>query len=184
MAFEVPPTPLRRRALLPMLGLVASVIAVVVLALATSNSPRVASLATPSPPAAAAIEVPAAAPGDGPSVGSDTAHGAPTLPPANSIDCHDLAAAACGDVVRASIATLPDDLPPISSIGVWSTLLCGDDLDCPRQRLERYQPLGSAVIAFGPARLEAWVDVIEPAGPSGPMSDSAQLVAWITRWQH
>src|SRR5262245_56444248 len=65
-----------------------------------------------------------------------------------AIDCHDLAASTCHRLVRAALRVLPDDLPDVERAGAWSSLVCGDDFDCPTAYLEGSVPAGSVHLGF------------------------------------
>ena len=88
--------------------------------------------------------------------------------------------AICDAVATASLAILPADAPRVVGIDAWASILCGDNLDCPPQRLATTEPLGSAIVSFvdGP---QAWVNVVEPAQADGDGSTPG-LIAWIVRW--
>jgi hypothetical protein len=104
-----------------------------------------------------------------------------------TVRCHGLAAAACDRIVAAALDLLGPDAT-VESIDAWESLLCGDDLDCPRGRLAELRPLGSAVVEFGDEEPAGLVNVGERltgggaggAGGAGGGGETA-LVAWLIR---
>ena len=189
MAFDVAPEPVRRRGpRIPVFVVLAAGIAVVAFAVVTANPGGPAPAVPPRASAEAqARQAPTtiAAP--------TTAAGAPAAPapfpstrgrrlPAN-LECHAVSDAICDAVATASLAILPADAPPVQGIDAWASILCGDSLDCPPQRLAMSEPLGSAVVTFAGGGAQAWVNVVEPS-PGTPGSEPADgPTAWIVRWQ-
>jgi hypothetical protein len=88
----------------------------------------------------------------------------------------------CGRVSRFDCVTVADaardalrDVPfRIVSIQMWPTLICGDDLDCPRAMLERADPIGSAAVTFED-RGVAWIDVFRRFAPNR-LDETRQLI--------
>jgi hypothetical protein len=113
------------------------------------------------------------------------ASGGPASSPADaslrpgSVRCHDLATGRCERVAAAALKAIGPVDAPVESIDVWSSLLCGDDLDCPPGRLAGLRPLGSAVLTLGGTAPAGWVNVGErlPANRLG----ETDLVAWVIR---
>ncbi len=183
MGFEVAPTPLRRRGLLPGAIVLVAVLAVIGVALATSTDRPPAPSGSPGPLAVRASggpPTPAARTGE---ATDRTESGAvvPRLPPPEAIVCHGIDAISCGEVARAAIALLSPDDGVVTAIAAWPTILCNDDLDCPRGRLVGYRPLGSAVVSVA-SGAQAWVNVLEPAPYPGRVWDPTSTEAWVLRW--
>jgi len=116
----------------------------------------------------------AAVPSHGP---ASSAAGASIRP--GSVRCHDLAVGPCQRVAAAALEAIGPVDAPVESIDVWSSLLCGDDLDCPPGRLAGMRPLGSAILTLGGTGPAGWVNVGErlPAGRPG----QSDVVAWVIR---
>ncbi len=185
MAFDVSPAPVRRRGpRIPALVVLAAGIGIVAVALATASPGDQTRLPQASASAAAVARVtptirtstaaePAASPAPFPSTRGRR------LPA--DLECHAVSNAICDAVATASLAILPADAPRVVGIDAWASILCGDNLDCPPQRLATTEPLGSAIVSFvgGP---QAWVNVVEPALANDDGS-TAGPVAWIVRWQ-
>jgi hypothetical protein len=184
MAFDVTPTPVRRRGpRIPAIVVLAVGIGIVGTAVATSSPGEPTTVPASTAPAAAVTRVmptsggsataakPAASPAQFPST-----RGA--RPPSN-LKCHAVSDAICDAVAMASLAILPADAPRVVGIDAWASILCGDSLDCPPQRLATSEPLGSAIVTFarGP---QAWVNVVDP---SPAAEASAGPLAWIVRWR-
>ena len=96
-----------------------------------------------------------------------------------SVRCHDLATQPCQRVAAAALEAIGPVDAPVESIDVWSSLLCGDDLDCPPGRLAGLRPLGSAVVTLGDDGPTGWVNVGERA--PGVSLDGTRLVVWVVR---
>jgi hypothetical protein len=184
MGFEVAPTRLRGRGLLPGVAvLIAGLAMVVVGFLAASDEGPAVPSGSASPAAARSIASPPSAPADGGDTGgrADRSLVATILPPPDAIVCHDIDTVSCGEVVRASIVLMPPDDGDVTAIAAWPTILCGDDFDCPRDRLLGYRPLGSAVVSVA-SGAQAWVNVLEPAPYPGRVWDPTSTEAWVVRW--
>jgi hypothetical protein len=93
--------------------------------------------------------------------------------------CHDVAVATCHGAVNAAVGALPADLPRIASADVWTSLVCGDTLDCPPARLRDARPVASVALAFADEGPAAWVNVV--ARRDGGSAD--RLSAWLVRWR-
>jgi hypothetical protein len=113
-----------------------------------------------------------------PSHGPASSRAGASLQP-GSVRCHDLAVGPCQRVAAAALDAIGPVDVPVESIDVWSSLLCGDDLDCPPGRLAGLRPLGSAVLTLGGTAPAGWVNVGErlPASRLGP----TDVVAWVIR---
>ena len=106
--------------------------------------------------------------------------GARARPPA-TIACHGLPRTACVDAVDAAVAILPAGLPPIRTAGAWSSLLCGDTLDCPLGSLSGSDPVGSVVLTFEGGGPSAMINVVRPEALPGARLP-IPLQAWLARW--
>ncbi len=182
MGFEVAPERVgRRRAIAPaicaIVGMVAIVVAGLVLANGQTPAPSMADgPAVQTPAGSIAVAAPSASPG----------HAEVRAP--GTIVCNDVDTASCLRIVNATVLRLVDAIPgPATEIGVWKSLMCRDTSDCPAYRLVGSRALGSAVVTFGSGHPTAWVNVVEP-GPD-PTRDltldppSPGPVAWIIHWQ-
>jgi hypothetical protein len=103
-------------------------------------------------------------------------------PSPDAIDCHDAGIVLCGEIASEAIEHLPLDAPEVESVGVWSSILCRDTMDCPAFRFEGYRPLGSAIVSFGLDQPRAWLNVVEPAPYPGRVWIPQDVRAWIIRW--
>jgi hypothetical protein len=95
------------------------------------------------------------------------------------VRCHHVAAGTCRRIAAAALEAIGSVERPVEWIDVWSSLLCGDDLDCPPGRLAGLRPLGSAVVTLGGDGPTGWVNVGER--PPGVSLDETRLVAWVIR---
>ncbi len=184
MGFEVAPTRLRRRGLVPAVAVLVAGLALVVVAFlaASDEGPAVASGSASPAAVAAAIRPPSQHADTSEAVGrADHRVVATMLPPSDEIVCHDIDTVSCGEVVRASIVLVSPDDGDVTAIAAWPTILCGDDFDCPRERLLGYRPLGSAVVSVA-SGAQAWVNVLEPAPYPGRVWDPTSTEAWVVRW--
>lgn len=180
MALEVAPTPVRRRrSLLPAVAVLVAVLAVVAVAWASAGGGP-AERAGRGPAPGAGVEAPGSPSAPAPASPVATVP-ARLLRLPRTLECHDLASAACDRLALASLAVLPTDGPPVWAIDAWGSILCGDDLDCPRARLAGSVPLGSAVVTFAGGGPRAWVNVVVPA--PAPGTRAAAPFAWIVRWR-
>ena len=143
----------------------------------TGHGPGAASGASPS--ATALGLAPDAVDGGAPGATAQTSRPMPT-----SITCHDIDRFACRLAVARALGTLEGgDVPAVESADVWSSLVCGDTLDCPATRLDGLAtPLAGVIfrlVGGGPA---AWINVVYRS-PSRPLQHGPTLDAWIARWQ-
>jgi hypothetical protein len=95
------------------------------------------------------------------------------------VRCHHLAAGPCRRIATVALEAIGPVADPVEWIDVWSSLLCADDLDCPRGRLAGLRPLGSAVVTLGGGGPTGWVNVGERL--PGALVDGPGLVAWVIR---
>lgn len=58
-----------------------------------------------------------------------------------------MSAYACSAAVLAAREALGGADVSIDTARVWPTLVCGDDLDCPRALLDRADPVGSVTLS-------------------------------------
>ncbi len=182
MAFDVAPAPVRRRGpRIPVIVVLAAGLAVVGFAVLTSNPDGQAPAVSPGPSAGAVARV---APTTAARTGATPAPFPSTRGrrlPAN-LECHAVSDAICDAVATASLAILPADAPPVQGIDAWASILCGDSLDCPPQRLATSEPLGSAVVTFAGGGAQAWVNVVEPSPGASGGGPADGPTAWIVRW--
>jgi hypothetical protein len=185
--FELAPR-LVRRGRRPWLGVTAALAAGLSIVLAavlaggpsdrsTGQGPTAASVASPS---ALALGIATdGADGSEPGTAAQASRPMPT-----SITCHAIDRFACRLAVATALGTLEGgDVPEVASADVWSSLICGDTLDCPATRLDgRATPLAGVIfrlVGGGPA---AWINVVYRR-PSRPLQHDPTLDAWIARWQ-
>jgi hypothetical protein len=95
-----------------------------------------------------------------------------------AIDCHDVAPAQCRRLVRAALRVLPDDLPTVRDAGVWDSLVCNDNFDCPADYLRDSLPAGSVILGFVDGSSAAALNVVDWRYGS---SVRLGLRAWIVR---
>jgi hypothetical protein len=86
-------------------------------------------------------------------------------------------------LARAGIAVLPPEIPTIAGVEVWGSILCGDDLDCPRERLVSSSPLGSVVVSFADGGPSAWVNVVRRSPRAVDGGGPGRPDAWIVAWR-
>ena len=104
-------------------------------------------------------------------------------PAPSSIRCHGTGPERCSQIAFAAIRGLPAEGPPVETVSVWDSIVCGSDEDCPASRFKGYLPLGSAIVSFGRGHPRAWLNVVEPAPYPGWVWAPADSRAWIIRWQ-
>ena len=117
-----------------------------------------------------------AEPADGDNPGTATAYA--RLP--TSIGCRDIASWRCRQLVLAGIVLLPADVSPVRA-EVYPSLMCGDDLDCPRSFLRGGSPAGSVVLSFGDGG-SAWVNVVMSETPRRVGETPMRFVGRLVRW--
>jgi hypothetical protein len=102
------------------------------------------------------------------------------------IECGGVANAECGAAVAAARRALDDPIPTVHTATVSPSLICGDDLDCPRWFLHGSRSVGSVVLTFADSPLEAWVNVVEPdpePAQSGLVEQPpGQFLGRVIRW--
>jgi hypothetical protein len=186
MAFDIAPVPVRRPASRgPVIAVVALGLGIVTFAVATAGSA--------APPGGVAPAVAGGAPG--PVAHAPATPSTRSAPPASTaspatvplrlparIECHAVDPSTCDRLARATIGILPASGLRVSGIDAWASLLCGDAVDCPPDRLNGALLMGSTVVSFETPGTRAWVNVIEPAPTRGREWAPAQAVAWIVRW--
>jgi hypothetical protein len=97
--------------------------------------------------------------------------------------CHEIDRNTCRLTVATALGALGAELPVVESVDVWSSLLCGDTLDCPTTRLDgRATPLGSTIVRLAGGGPAAWINVVYRSH-GRPLDFDPTLEAWIARWQ-
>jgi len=201
MSFDVEPTQVGRgRPRLHVAAVLAAAVAVVAVAVATgSGAPDSTGLPFPTSAvaeAATAVPAPSSAPRR-----NDSNPGLLVPPPEPgaspfdaSVDsgplrlprrltCHGVDDATCRRIALAGVAVLPAHLPRVTRVEAWASMLCADDLECPRDVLSDSTPLGSAIVSFADGGAQAWVNVVSPAAPSAGAQRAGGTIAWVVRWQ-
>ena len=181
MEFDLAPQPLRQRGWRGAAVVAAAGIAIIAFALATAGTPDTPPSGSPAAIAAGTVTPP---PTPQPTAIARTVGlpvAAPDLPDQDAILCRDLDQVTCGQVARASIATLTTADGPVTYVSVSPSLLCNDDVACPSAKLVGSRPLGSAVVSLG-SGAQAWVNVVGPAANSGRVWEPDRTTAWVARW--
>jgi hypothetical protein len=93
-----------------------------------------------------------------------------------NVDCGTVPAGDCVDAVDAARLAVSDVPFPIVRVQAWPTLICGDDLDCPRPLLAMSKPVGSVVLTFDD-RAVAWLNVYHIANDR-----TDRVLASVVRW--
>jgi hypothetical protein len=63
---------------------------------------------------------------------------------------------------------------------VSGSILCGDNLDCPTDRLVGHHPAGSAIVSYADDTT-VWVNIVEPDILSPVDQGHQALEAWVIR---
>ena len=182
MEYEVRPTRVgtrsRRPAVAGAIGLVAFLVAAVVIA-TTSSAPssghadRVA-IASPAPTASPTVAPIQAATTDDIDLASirDLDD--------SLVRCHGMDRPGCQLLARVAATfvtgTLDGSSAVVKRVDVSASLLCNSEEDCPRAVLGRTNPLGSAIVELYGHPAAVWVNVTRILAPGGAMH------AWIIRW--
>lgn len=103
----------------------------------------------------------------------------PVSPPV-AVDCTDMPPADCRRAVEAAREALGDGGPPPRAATVSTSMICGDDLDCPRWFLRDSRSIGSVRLSFDDPPLEAWVNLVEPDTRRG--ANGRSFVGLVIRW--
>jgi hypothetical protein len=178
MAFEVVPTPIRRRPRWHVLVVAGFAVVVVAAALVTSDPP---SAAQRGHDASAVLPSPRSGPTAATPPTIDASPARPALLP-DSIHCHDIDAVACTAVTSASVNLLATTGAPPRSVAVWPTLLCDSEVDCPRSRLTGARPLGSAIVNLRSGTI-VWINVVDLPPDRSLTEERTGVDAWVIRWQ-
>jgi hypothetical protein len=101
--------------------------------------------------------------------------------PPRVVDCGRMLAFECPAAVLVAREALGGADVSIDSARAWPTLLCGDDLDCPRALLARADPVGSVTFALSDGRV-VWVNVLREPAPTRLNETGERLVAQVIRW--
>ena len=122
------------------------------------------------------------------SVAPVAAEPVPVVPPALAVpgpprvvECGRMPAYACPAAVLAAREALGEVDASIDTAKAWPTLICGDDLDCPRALLARADPVGSVTFALSDGRV-VWVNVLREPAPTRLNETGSRLVAQVIRW--
>ena len=101
--------------------------------------------------------------------------------PPRVVDCGRMPAYECPAAVLAAREALGAVDASIDLARAWPTLLCGDDLDCPRSLLARADPVGSVTFALSDGRV-VWVNILREPAPTRLNETGERLVAQVIRW--
>jgi hypothetical protein len=108
----------------------------------------------------------------------------PAVPPELSptaIVCDGLRDAECVAAVSAARRAIGDVHVTLETARAWPTLLCRDDLDCPRPLLQASEPVGSVVLTFADIGV-AWVNVFRLPEPNRLNENREVLAGRVVRW--
>ena len=108
-----------------------------------------------------------------PSTGFQTA----VLPP--SIACGRIDRWTCRQLVLAGAGAVAGTSPVRAN--AYPSLVCGDDVDCPRSLLRDNTPAGSVVLTFGDGA-SAWVNVVVKETTSRFEDHTQRFIARVVRW--
>jgi hypothetical protein len=97
-----------------------------------------------------------------------------------SIACRDMAPWRCREVVLAGVVLLSGPEEPLRA-EVYPSLVCGDDLDCPRSFLASGSPAGSVVLTLADGA-SAWVNVVMTETPRRVGEAPRRFVGRLVRW--
>jgi hypothetical protein len=97
-----------------------------------------------------------------------------------SIVCGDIASWWCRRVVLAGIDLLSGE-QEATSASVYGSLICGDDLDCPRSFLAGGSPAGSVVLTLADGA-SAWINVVATGGPRRIGEPPPRFFGRLVRW--
>jgi hypothetical protein len=88
----------------------------------------------------------------------------------------------CRQLILAGIVLLPDEGVVVRA-EVYPSLVCGDDLDCPRSFLRDGSPAGSVVLTLADGAT-AWVNVVMTETPrrvgETPRRFAGRLIRWFS----
>jgi hypothetical protein len=91
-----------------------------------------------------------------------------------------MASSKCRQLVLAGAALLPGQEKALRA-EVYPSLVCGDDVDCPRRFLESGIPAGSVVLTLGDGA-SIWVNVVLAASPAQGGKAPGRFVTRLARW--
>jgi hypothetical protein len=97
-----------------------------------------------------------------------------------SIACGAIGASRCRQLVRAGAELLPGQEEAFRA-EVYPSLVCGDDVDCPRTFLESGSPAGSVILTLGDGA-SVWVNVVLTESPPQGGKAPGRFVARLVRW--
>jgi hypothetical protein len=94
------------------------------------------------------------------------------------IDCHGMEIDRCERLIRAALRVLPADFPDVRDAGVWRSLVCNNDFDCPPAYLRESPAAGSVIVRFVDGSPGAAINVVDWRYGS---AIRLGLRAWIAR---
>jgi hypothetical protein len=152
----------------PVIIAVVAAALIVAAAVAGTVAPRPAAPATLAGAGIAAVRYPDPSP-------------VPATTSAGAIVCDGLRDAECLAAVNAARRAVGDVDVALETAHAWPTLLCRDDLDCPRTLMETSRPVGSVVLTF--AHIGAvWVNVFGFLEPNRLNENREVLAGRVVRW--
>jgi hypothetical protein len=99
----------------------------------------------------------------------------------DAITCEGLPNAECLTAVEAAERAIGDVGVAVQTAQAWPTLLCRDDLDCPRPLLRASEPVGSVVLTFADIGA-VWVNVFRIPEPNRLNENREVLAGRVVRW--
>jgi hypothetical protein len=96
-----------------------------------------------------------------------------------SVRCRGIDVRSCRQIVRASVDALASNVRAVRAV-VYPSLVCGDDVDCPRSLLADNTPVGSVVLTLGDGT-SAWVNVVATETTSFD-DQTRHFIVRIVRW--
>ena len=97
-----------------------------------------------------------------------------------SIACGPVNLSACRQLVRAGVVLLPEGRQTVHA-SVYTSLVCGDDFDCPRSLLRDAEPAGSVVLTLGDGSA-AWVNVVSKLATGRIGRPTRTYLGLLVRW--
>jgi hypothetical protein len=128
---------------------------------------------------AGSLVAPARAPA--PARDTDAPAAAATAIPAVAINCGGLRETDCLAAVEAARRAIDDPGGDVEQARAWPTLICGDDLDCPRPLLQASDPVGSVELTLGD-RAVVWVNIFRIPEPNRLNENREVIAGRVIRW--